>query len=73
MVREGGDPMSPEMDPQVEAVVAGLRRRYEPLVGAEAVEAAVAEAVDHFKDARVREHLPVLIERRARAALDGRR
>jgi hypothetical protein len=65
--------VSPEIDPQVEAAVAGLRRRYEPIVGAQAVEAAIAEAVDHFKDATVREHLPVLIEKRARANLDQRR
>jgi hypothetical protein len=58
------------VDDQIERAVGPLRRRYGPVVGAEVVEAAITEAVEHFSEARVREHLPVLIERRARATLD---
>ncbi|MFI6006495.1 three-helix bundle dimerization domain-containing protein [Streptomyces sp. NPDC051366] len=38
---------------------------------ADQVDAAVRAALDHCKDRRVRELVPVLVERRARAALEA--
>jgi hypothetical protein len=61
-----------DVDDQIARALEPLRRRYVPVFGAEAVDAAIDEAVEHFSTARLREHLPILIERRARATLDGR-
>jgi hypothetical protein len=59
-----------QVDEQIERALVGLRQRYTAAVGEDKVEAAIDEAIHHFAGARVRDHLPVLIERRAKATLE---
>ncbi|MEU6536964.1 three-helix bundle dimerization domain-containing protein [Streptomyces sp. NPDC047000] len=54
----------------VRDVLGRLCRAYGSLDGT-TVERAVAEARDAFRQARVRAFVPILVERRARAALDS--
>jgi hypothetical protein len=63
--------MQVDVTDQIDRVVVKLRVRYVPLCGEAAVDAAIADAISYFATATVRDHLPILIERRARAALDA--
>jgi hypothetical protein len=49
-----------------ERLKSAYRQRYEP----EAVEATVNAAREHFDGSPIRDFIPVLVERRARAALN---
>ena len=69
-VDAAGAPPRRGEDDAVRDVLGRLCRVYRSLDGA-AVEHAVAEALDAFRQARVRAFVPILVERRARAALDA--
>ncbi|MFF3763963.1 three-helix bundle dimerization domain-containing protein [Streptomyces sp. NPDC001922] len=55
----------------IRAVVERLTEAYGTTRTPEEVEATVAEAYASFKDRPVRDFVPVLVERKARAALDN--
>ncbi|MGW2028124.1 three-helix bundle dimerization domain-containing protein [Streptomyces decoyicus] len=55
----------------IQAVVERLTDAYITTRTPEEIEAAVTEAHASFKDRPVREFVPVLVERKARAALDN--
>ncbi|MHB9863867.1 three-helix bundle dimerization domain-containing protein [Streptomyces sp. YIM S03343] len=57
-------------DDAVEEVLGRLSRAYDSLDGA-TVEVAVKDACQAFRQARIRAFVPILVERRARAALDA--
>ncbi|MEY9964745.1 hypothetical protein ABIA33_002787 [Streptacidiphilus sp. MAP12-16] len=57
-------------DEAVRHIADRLKAAYQDRHAPERVEAAVAAALDHFQDTRIRDFVPVLVERRARAALD---
>lgn len=64
MTREGIDE-----DREIEEIIVRLSARF-PHKPSTAVADAVAEARSHFERARVRDFVPVLIEREARARLE---
>ena len=53
---------------QISRVTARLTAKY-PTASHEVVETAVEEAVDHFRTGRIRDFVPLLIERTATAKL----
>ncbi|WP_406005136.1 three-helix bundle dimerization domain-containing protein [Streptomyces sp. NBC_00637] len=53
----------------VRRVAERLRIAYQGRCGSGQVDAAVAAAAEHFDDSRVRDFVPVLVERRARSIL----
>ncbi|MGC5006434.1 hypothetical protein OIE61_39580 [Streptomyces sp. NBC_01762] len=55
----------------IRRVTERLRLAYQNRRTPEQVDAAVCAAVEHFKDSRIRDFVPVLAERRARSMLDS--
>ncbi|WJL95640.1 hypothetical protein QSU92_17290 [Microbacterium sp. ET2] len=59
----------PDEDVVFAEIADRLRERY-PQASPVDIEAALGRAREHFHDARVRDFIPVLVEREARAVLD---
>ncbi|WP_369405604.1 three-helix bundle dimerization domain-containing protein [Streptacidiphilus neutrinimicus] len=59
-------------DGAIRDVTRRLEAAYQDRCSSEEVSTAVSAAFEHFKDSRIRDFVPVLAERVARAALDGR-
>ncbi|GAD82174.1 MULTISPECIES: three-helix bundle dimerization domain-containing protein [Nocardia] len=62
--------MAIEEEKHIDEVVARLGRRY-PGVDAITISTVVHDAWTHFESARVREFVPLLVERNASQALEG--